>query len=226
MPAGTKPYPCGHPGCDWSFALKHQLKAHEKTHDRESSGICPPSNRNHSDLYALATRYTCSHPAHDDTFPAFPTWSALQAHLHTAHPPTCPHPECSGRTFKSTQRLREHLQVHEDREADIRSRKEQSPGDVQEGEGEADLLPGLLLDGVSKRKKRRRSSVWVEAEGAKSPKLPRLLDGEAGKEWACGDEGCEKRFKTVSAYPELNHHLSIFLGTALKYDSEIRARNT
>jgi hypothetical protein len=126
MPAGTKPYPCGHPGCDWSFALKHQLKAHEKTHDRESSGICPPSNRNHSDLYALATRYTCSHPAHDDTFPAFPTWSALQAHLHTAHPPTCPHPECSGRTFKSTQRLREHLQVHEDREADIRSRKEQS----------------------------------------------------------------------------------------------------
>lgn len=198
MPAGTKPYPCGHPGCDWSFALKHQLKAHEKTHDREPSAICPPRTTKHSDLYALATRYTCSHPAHDDTFPAFPTWSALQAHLHTAHPPTCPHAECNGRTFKSTQRLREHLQVHEEREADIRSRKAHSPGDMHEG----DLLPGLLLDGASKRKKRRRSSVWAEAEGAKSPKLPRLLDGEAGKEWACGDEGCDKRFKTVSPHAE------------------------
>jgi hypothetical protein len=90
--------------------------------------------------------------------------------------------------------------VHEEREADIRSRKEHSPDDMQEGE--RDPLPGLLLEGVSKRKKRRRSSIWEEAEGAKSPKLRRLLDGEAGKEWACGDEGCEKRFKTVSPYPK------------------------
>jgi len=39
MPAGTKPFVCQEEGCGWSFALKHQLKAHQKTHNREYSEI-------------------------------------------------------------------------------------------------------------------------------------------------------------------------------------------
>jgi hypothetical protein len=155
-------------------------------------------------LTVVATRYICSHPSHTE-FPTFPTWSALQTHLHTAHPPTCPHEECRGRTFKSTQRLKEHLKVHEEREADVCARAEQA-GRVLEGsvEGTRELgeddrskaLADLVAESWS-RKKRRRSSVAV-MEGAKSPKLPRLADGEAGKEWSCPEDGCDKQFKTVS----------------------------
>ena len=39
MPAGTKPYICDYSGCSASFALRNQLKAHEKTHDGERP--CP-----------------------------------------------------------------------------------------------------------------------------------------------------------------------------------------
>ena len=67
MPAGTKPYICDHPGCSASFALRNQLKAHEKTHDGERRSL---------------NRYECSHAtwAHDRNavhlltrLPPFPT---------------------------------------------------------------------------------------------------------------------------------------------------------
>lgn len=35
MPAGTKSYSCPYEGCGASFAIRHQLKAHERTHDCE-----------------------------------------------------------------------------------------------------------------------------------------------------------------------------------------------
>lgn len=44
----------------------------------------------------------------DNHFPRFSTWSALQEHNKLEHPPTCPHAECHGRTFKSNKKLRKH----------------------------------------------------------------------------------------------------------------------
>lgn len=35
MPPGTKPWLCGHEGCGKSFAMKQQLRTHERTHDRK-----------------------------------------------------------------------------------------------------------------------------------------------------------------------------------------------
>lgn len=58
-----------------------------------------------------ASRYTCSHPSHDEP-PSFPNWTALQQHLHTAHIVTCPQPSCHGRTFKDDEKLQLHLQNH------------------------------------------------------------------------------------------------------------------
>ncbi|KAI0651729.1 hypothetical protein C8Q79DRAFT_897834 [Trametes meyenii] len=104
-PPGTKPYRCGHPGCSMSFATNQKLTAHTKTHD--------------------AKRYTCVHKscllADDGTARYYPTWSALQHHMRTAHPPTCPHASCNGKTFTQQKGLRAHLKIHaqRDREADM-----------------------------------------------------------------------------------------------------------
>jgi hypothetical protein len=62
-------------------------------------------------------RYACVNPVCRDTSePAFyPTWTALQRHIRTTHPPACPHEECSERTFSSQKGLRAHLKLHEQR---------------------------------------------------------------------------------------------------------------
>lgn len=155
--------------------------------------------------------------------PSFPVWSALQAHIRDAHPPTCPHAECEGRTFKSSGRLREHLRVHAEREADIAAGHATS---------DTDDLPPVLAEAVGRRKKRKLSEVTddprviaaLKAEGTLLPtapssgaatptsttpttptrkaKLPRLVGGEAGKDWICGAPGCGARFKTKFARDE------------------------
>lgn len=43
----------------------------------------------------------------------FSTWTALQHHTRTAHPPTCGHPTCNGKTFKSHKGLRAHQKLHD-----------------------------------------------------------------------------------------------------------------
>ncbi|WVW86429.1 hypothetical protein I302_108477 [Kwoniella bestiolae CBS 10118] len=171
MPEGTKPYPCSHEGCDQSFKMKAHLKAHEKTHD--------------------PNRYTCSHPSHGTEFPSFPVWSALQTHIHTAHPPICPHLECNGRTFKNAGRLKDHLKVHAEQAVDKAALA------VKQPEGET---PQIIADGLSRRAKRRRiSELNAGEDGGSSPKLRRVMSGEAGKDWWCEEDGCEKRFKTKFA---------------------------
>lgn len=48
----------------------------------------------------------------------YPTWTALQHHIRTAHPPTCPHISCNGKTFSAQKGLRAHLKLHEQREVE------------------------------------------------------------------------------------------------------------
>jgi len=83
-----------------SFSTNQKLRSHLKTHDDK--------------------RYTCSHPSclgPSGGSPAhYPTWTALQSHIRTNHPPTCTHPSCDGRTFASGQNLRAHLKLHEQRD--------------------------------------------------------------------------------------------------------------
>ncbi|KAJ7350369.1 hypothetical protein DFH08DRAFT_108230 [Mycena albidolilacea] len=99
---GTKPYQCEHEGCTQSFATNQHLRTHSKVHNEK--------------------RYTCSHPtclaAGGDTLTFYPTWTALQHHNRTAHPPTCVHPSCSGRIFSSQKGLRAHQAIHEQQAAE------------------------------------------------------------------------------------------------------------
>ncbi|KDR75265.1 hypothetical protein GALMADRAFT_226933 [Galerina marginata CBS 339.88] len=112
-PPGTKPYQCGYEGCARSFNTNQHLRTHQKTHDDK--------------------RYTCVHAnclASEDSLPKyFPTWSALQSHIRTAHPPTCWHPSCAGRIFSNQGNLRAHLKIHEQREAEL-----ELEGDINSGD--------------------------------------------------------------------------------------------
>ena len=70
----------------------------------------------------LDKRYMCSHPGCLPTATSSPiyfvTWTTLQAHIRTTHPPTCKHESCNGRIFASHHNLRAHLKLHEQREAE------------------------------------------------------------------------------------------------------------
>ncbi|KAG6837805.1 hypothetical protein H0H93_016173 [Arthromyces matolae] len=46
----------------------------------------------------------------------YSTWTALQHHMRTAHPPTCMHSSCDGRVFASQKGLRAHQKLHEQRD--------------------------------------------------------------------------------------------------------------
>lgn len=68
-------------------------------------------------------RYTCVHltclPSPTELPTYFPTWTALQHHIRTAHPPTCSHASCDGRIFSSQKGLRAHQKLHEQRDLEI-----------------------------------------------------------------------------------------------------------
>lgn len=96
-------------------------------------------------------RYTCAHAAclHPPAY--FANWTALQHHMRTAHPPTCPYAACGGRTFSAQKGLRAHLRIHAER--DLEAELEKHCGD--EGGVDEDDRP---------RKRRRGGEVgrdWV-----------------------------------------------------------------
>ncbi|KZV60354.1 hypothetical protein PENSPDRAFT_760058 [Peniophora sp. CONT] len=147
-PPGTKPYRCAHEDCGKSFATNQKLKAHAKVHDE--------------------SRYACTLTPCDNV--NFSTWTALQAHLRTEHPPTCPYSSCNGKTFARRDGLRAHLKIHRQRE------EEEAMGEDGDDEGEEDGEE----DGEERPKKRRRG-------------------GELGRDWVCEEEGCGKDFKSKKA---------------------------
>ncbi|KAI0670027.1 hypothetical protein C8Q78DRAFT_160837 [Trametes maxima] len=174
FPLGTKPYRCDHPSCSKSFATNQKLTAHVKTHD--------------------AKRYTCVHksclPAHGDAPEYYPTWSALQHHMRTAHPPTCPHASCNGKTFTQQKGLRAHLKIHaqRDREADMDN-----------------VVAGSGSDNERPRKRRRGGEIgrdWVcEVEGcAKDFKSKKALSTHHNiahlgrRDFICPHATCKRAF--------------------------------
>ncbi|KAK9900265.1 hypothetical protein P389DRAFT_207800 [Cystobasidium minutum MCA 4210] len=147
MPEGTKPFICPEEGCGKSFRTGSKLRTHSKIHDKN--------------------RYVCMHPSHlaaevpeknlqsgvtaaegeeeegensGSSFPKFATWSALQEHNKLEHPPTCPQPECGGRTFKSNKKMRKHcIKVHLDtigQSEEDTATGEDAAGQGSGGEGE------------------------------------------------------------------------------------------
>ncbi|VDC02086.1 unnamed protein product [Peniophora sp. CBMAI 1063] len=147
-PPGTKPYRCTHEDCDKSFATNQKLKAHVKVHDE--------------------SRYTCTLAQCENA--NFSTWTALQAHIRTAHPPTCPYPSCDGKTFARRDGLRAHLKIHRQHEEE----------DAMGGDGDDEGDEGGEDDAEERPKKRRRG-------------------GELGRDWVCEEDRCGKDFKSKKA---------------------------
>ncbi|TFK62256.1 transcription factor iiia [Pluteus cervinus] len=115
-PPGTKPYQCNHPACTKSFSTNQHLKSHLKVHDEK--------------------RYTCIQPAclasADHSLIYFATWTALQHHLRTVHPPTCTHPSCNNRVFASQKGLRAHQKLHEQNDIDAEVHRAVAISDSEE----------------------------------------------------------------------------------------------
>ena len=109
---GTKSYQCDHEECTKSFSTNQKLHAHLKVHEGRFTHL----HVSHSHpSYLAEKRYTCVNAAcrvHPESS-FYPTWTALQHHIRTTHPPTCPHEECAGRTFSAQKGLRAHLRLHE-----------------------------------------------------------------------------------------------------------------
>jgi len=112
-PLGTKPYQCSHGDCTQSFSTNQKLRSHLKVHE----GMASYSTSIINLTPFKEKRYTCVNPActsaPESAF--YPTWTALQYHIRTVHPPICPHEECVGRVFSSQKGLRAHLKLHEER---------------------------------------------------------------------------------------------------------------
>jgi len=76
--------------------------------------------RMHFNIYYLENRYTCVHlnclAQHGEAPVFFQTWSALQHHIRSSHPPSCTHPSCDGRIFTTQKGLRAHQKLHEQRD--------------------------------------------------------------------------------------------------------------
>ncbi|KAI0735302.1 hypothetical protein C8Q76DRAFT_711770 [Earliella scabrosa] len=172
-PPGTKPYRCEHPGCTKSFATNQKLTAHTKTHDDK--------------------RYTCVHrsclPVEGAPPTYYSTWSALQHHTRTAHPPTCPYPSCKGKTFTQQKGLRAHLKIHAQRDQ----------------EAELDDVPASGSEDERPRKRRRGGEVgrdWVcEVEGcSKDFKSKKALATHHNiahlgrRDFVCPHEHCKRAF--------------------------------
>ncbi|KAI0296094.1 hypothetical protein B0F90DRAFT_1747231 [Multifurca ochricompacta] len=172
---GTKPHQCDHGDCTKSFSTKQKLRAHLKVHEEK--------------------RYTCVNlicrAAPELAF--YQTWTALQHHIRTAHPPTCPHEECAGRTFSAQRNLRAHLKVHDQRMIE----EELEEHEWGSWEDEDDTPP----------RKRRRRGVEVgrdwecEMEGcAKDFKSKKALMTHHAithlgrRDFVCAMEGCERAF--------------------------------
>ncbi|GAA5832328.1 hypothetical protein JCM11251_006411 [Rhodosporidiobolus azoricus] len=151
---GTDPFQCEHPGCGRSFKQKVHLKAHEKTHD--------------------PTRYVCLHPD-CASLPLsdrqFSTWTLLQRHTKTAHPPTCPHSECRGKTFTTNRGLRNHLALHE---GDAKGDDGEDGGvTTTDAEGEGGRTKKTKQKRRSRGRKRRMGQEEDEdEEGEKAEKPP------------------------------------------------------
>ncbi|KAH7335606.1 hypothetical protein B0J17DRAFT_720146 [Rhizoctonia solani] len=165
-PPGTKPYRCEHPGCTQSFATNQKLKSHAKVHD--------------------VTRYACAHPdcsnSTASTTAQFSTWSLLQEHMRSVHPPTCPYPTCNGRTFTSSKGLRGHIKTHRD----------------------CELEAGYAADSSTVSHKRAHTEMDPVKEGSEPPPK-RRRGGEVGRDWSCPIGDCGKSFKSKKAQQDHVH---------------------
>lgn len=79
----------------------------------------------------LDKRYTCvlgaCMPAAGAATVYYRTWTALQHHIRTVHPPTCTHSTCNGKTFSSQKGLRAHQKLHETRDLEIELETTEEP---------------------------------------------------------------------------------------------------
>ena len=120
-PPGTKPYRCEHPGCEKSFVTNQKLRTHAKTHDGLSKRLTIV--KTHLSACNSEKRYTCVHgdclTAHNSSPVYYPTWTALQSHIRTDHPPKCPHLSCNGKSFRSQKGLKAHMKLHEQSEVEV-----------------------------------------------------------------------------------------------------------
>ncbi|CAO1615580.1 unnamed protein product [Sympodiomycopsis kandeliae] len=147
----AKVWKCTEPNCDEAFTKRKKLREHtwSQHSDRiDQQGSLLPFKCSHADCEKrfptnskrkshykrqhCSSTYTCAldHGPQSESVLAFPTWSALQSHMKSVHPPTCPYPLCNGKVFKNKENLKLHIRRHQDKEAEMcRNNKDKGQDD-------------------------------------------------------------------------------------------------
>lgn len=223
------PFECDEPGCDKSFTQMVHLKAHAKTHistseSTSSSSTSPPSTsttKSTSGTIAEPTpsvdRYMCSHPtclAGSIESRQFPNWTELQRHHKTAHPPTCHHPECNGKTFTSNRGLKNHLMIHDEKEEGavkskkrMRGRGNKKKKTKKNANGETTEEGDAMETGTeteTQEDTEMETGAELEAPPKKRPVRAAItasaavaLNSLAQGDWHCPFSHCKRSFNTV-----------------------------
>lgn len=109
-PDDPLPYACEARGCGKRFATNAKRRAHARTHD-DARYLCALP---HTPAMPSAGSRQVSDDVHGPW--CFGTWTELQQHTRTCHPPQCPRADCAGRTFANRENLRKHMRMHDARD--------------------------------------------------------------------------------------------------------------
>lgn len=171
-------------------------------------------------VFLAASRYICSDSSHPHPRPTFRTWTDLQKHLKSDHPPTCPYPSCNKRQFPRRSNLKDHLRIHEERGDVLRSRGD-AGGDgevfVEDKEGDDDLVEIEVRSRKRRRVLSEGQGMHMTGGGSPMKRLRRAssLGIVIAKEWECDEKDCSKAFKTVSQIRLISLIITVILKQSL-----------
>lgn len=126
------PFPCLHPGCGKRFPTNSKRKSHYKTHIQDRYTCALPHPMPASDPSSSAAQDATT------SLLSFPTWSALQAHMRGAHPPTCPYESCNGKVFKNRENLKLHIRRHEEKQRQALAEEGEEAQEIDDGSSDVD----------------------------------------------------------------------------------------